>query len=111
MLVGVPPAPREIQTWQEALDLVKARSTDLRTSYDNVLIAEAQERIALAQILPQLGGGAAPIAGVGNAQLHHQYDGADRRHQPQRAAGLRRANDGPPRELRLRERSSSSRRS
>jgi multidrug efflux system outer membrane protein len=65
MLVPVPAAPREIATWQEALDLVKARSTDLRTSYDAVIIAEAQERIALAQILPQVGTAAAPLAGVG----------------------------------------------
>ena len=65
MLSPIVAAPREVKTWQEALDLVQARSTDLRTSYDNVLIAEAQERIALAQILPQLGGGAAPFAGVG----------------------------------------------
>ncbi|MGO8992235.1 MAG: TolC family protein, partial [Polyangiaceae bacterium] len=65
MLAPVSAAPRELQTWQEALDLVKARSTDLRTSYDNVLIAEAQERIALAQVLPQLGTAAAPFSAVG----------------------------------------------
>jgi len=65
MLDAVPRAPRELKTWQEALDLVRARSTDLRTSYDNVIIAEAQERIALAQILPQIGTAAAPFAGVG----------------------------------------------
>ena len=66
MLSPVPPARREVKTWQEALSLVTARSTDLRTSYDNVLVAEAQERIALAQILPQLGSAVAPVAGVGN---------------------------------------------
>ncbi len=65
MLVPVPAAPRQVRTWQEALDLVRARSTDLRTSYDNVLIAEAQERIALAQILPQVGAAAAPFTGAG----------------------------------------------
>ena len=65
MLVAVPAAPREVKTWQEALDLVKARSTDLRTSFDNVLIAEAQERIALAQILPQVGSAAAPFTAAG----------------------------------------------
>jgi outer membrane protein TolC len=52
MLVPVTAAPRQINTWQEALDLVRARSTDLRTSYDSVLIAEAQERVALAGVLP-----------------------------------------------------------
>jgi multidrug efflux system outer membrane protein len=65
MLVPVPPAPREVHTWQEALDLVKARSTDLRTSLDNVIVAEAQERIALAQILPQVGSALAPLTGAG----------------------------------------------
>jgi outer membrane protein, multidrug efflux system len=65
MLVPVAPAAREIKTWREALDLVRARSTDLRTSYDTVLIAEAQERIALAQVLPQIGTGLAPVLGEG----------------------------------------------
>jgi outer membrane protein TolC len=54
MLIPVPAARRQVATWREALDLVRARSTDLRTSFDNILIAEAQERIALAQILPSL---------------------------------------------------------
>jgi multidrug efflux system outer membrane protein len=65
MLTPVLPASRQINTWQEALDLVRARSTDLRTSYDTILIAEAQERIALAQVLPQLGSAAAPFTGAG----------------------------------------------
>jgi outer membrane protein, multidrug efflux system len=65
MLGEVPAAMREIKTWQEAIELVKARSTDLRTSYDNVIIAEAQERIALAQILPQVGSAVAPFSAVG----------------------------------------------
>jgi multidrug efflux system outer membrane protein len=65
MLVPVPAAPREIHTWREALDLIRSRSTDLKTSYDNILIAEAQERIALAQVLPQIGTAAAPFGGVG----------------------------------------------
>ena len=58
MLAPVVAAPRQIGTWQEALDLVRARSTDLRASYDTVLIAEAQERIALAQVLPGVTAGA-----------------------------------------------------
>jgi outer membrane protein TolC len=65
MLDAVPPAPREVKTWQEALDLVKARSTDLKTSYDNVIVAEAQERIALANVLPQVGTALAPFGGTG----------------------------------------------
>ena len=51
MLAPVPRAPKEIATWQEALALVRARSTDLRTSYDQVIEAEAQERLALSAIL------------------------------------------------------------
>jgi outer membrane protein TolC len=65
MLAPVNPAPRELKTWQEALDLVKARSTDLRASYDNVLVADAQERIALANLLPQVGSAVAPFGGSG----------------------------------------------
>jgi outer membrane protein TolC len=65
MLVAVPPAPRELKTWQEALDLVKARSTDLKTQYDTIIVAEANERIALAAILPQIGTGLAPVGGTG----------------------------------------------
>jgi outer membrane protein TolC len=65
MLTPTAPAPREVKTWQEALDLVKARSTDLKTSYDNIIVAEAQERIALANILPQIGTALAPFGGSG----------------------------------------------
>lgn len=51
MLAPVPPAARNIATWQEALDLLRARSTDLRTAYDEVLRAEANSRVALAGAL------------------------------------------------------------
>ena len=54
MLTPVPPAPTEVHTWREALALLRSRSTDLRTAYDEVLKAEASERIALAQVLPSL---------------------------------------------------------
>jgi outer membrane protein TolC len=54
MLVPVPAAQRSITTWEEALQLVRARSTDLRIAYDEVMRAEAQSRSALAAALPQI---------------------------------------------------------
>lgn len=64
MLAPVPPAKRIVSTWEEALSLVKSRSTDLRIAYAEVLRAEAQTRGALAAYLPQLNGTA-----VGTHQL------------------------------------------
>jgi outer membrane protein TolC len=54
MLAPVPPAPRILASWQEAMSLLRARSTDLRLALDAVLQAEAQTRIALAQYLPTI---------------------------------------------------------
>ena len=51
MLAPMPPAGRVIATWEETLDLIRNRSTDLRTSYDEVLRAEALVRTALAATL------------------------------------------------------------
>jgi outer membrane protein TolC len=59
MLAPMPPAPKNIATWQEALDLVRTRSTDLRISYLDVTRAEAQSRVALAGALFSLNGNAA----------------------------------------------------
>jgi outer membrane protein TolC len=56
MLVPVPPPPRVLASWREAISLLRARSTDLRTAVDQVLQAEAQTRIALAQYLPTING-------------------------------------------------------
>ena len=56
MLTPVPQPPRLIGSWQEAISLLRARSTDLKTSVDEVLQAEAQTRIALAQYLPTITG-------------------------------------------------------
>jgi outer membrane protein TolC len=51
------PAPKLIlSSWQEAIAYLRARSTDLRTAIDQVLQAEAQTRIALAQYLPTING-------------------------------------------------------
>ena len=51
-LAPPPPAPRALASWDEALQMVRAQSPDYRTTYDNVLRAEARTRVALAAILP-----------------------------------------------------------
>jgi multidrug efflux system outer membrane protein len=59
MLAPVPRAKVEINTWEEALKHVRARSTDLRVAAYQVQSAEAQQRVALAGALPSLNGTAA----------------------------------------------------
>jgi multidrug efflux system outer membrane protein len=54
MLTAVPPPRRLLASWQEAIMYLRARSTDLRIALDQVLQAEAQTRIALAQYLPSI---------------------------------------------------------
>jgi multidrug efflux system outer membrane protein len=54
MLTPVPPPKRVLSSWQEAIADLRARSTDLRISLDQVLQAEAQSRIALAAYLPSI---------------------------------------------------------
>ncbi len=54
MLAMPPPAPRQVASWEEALDLIRTKSPDYRASYENVVIAESQTRIALAAVLPIL---------------------------------------------------------
>ncbi len=56
MLVAVPPPKRVLTSWQEAVGLLRSRSTDLRIALDQVLQAEAATRIALAQYLPSIVG-------------------------------------------------------
>jgi outer membrane protein TolC len=56
MLTPVPPATRDIANLEEALSLVKSRSTDLRIAYLEIDRAAAQTRIALAALLPTLTG-------------------------------------------------------
>jgi len=58
MLTVVPPAARTLQSWQEAIQLIKARSLDLRIALLDVTKAEASSRIALASVLPSLNVGA-----------------------------------------------------
>jgi multidrug efflux system outer membrane protein len=54
MLGPVAAPARVLSSWQEAVSYLRARSTDLRIALDQVLQAEAQTRIALAQYLPSL---------------------------------------------------------
>src|SRR5580658_1334350 len=56
MLTPVPPPNRVLTSWQEAVSLLRARSTDLKIALDQVLQAEAATRIALAQYLPSIVG-------------------------------------------------------
>ncbi|HEY1694597.1 MAG TPA: TolC family protein [Polyangiaceae bacterium] len=69
MLAPVPAPKRVIGSWQEALGYLRQRSTDLKIAMDQVLQAEAQTRIALAQYLPSIGAGTAPAS----ASATHQF--------------------------------------
>ena len=51
-LAPPPPPPRLVRSWDEALALVRAQSPDYHSTYDGVLRAEAQARVALAALLP-----------------------------------------------------------
>ncbi|WP_240359884.1 TolC family protein, partial [Pyxidicoccus trucidator] len=52
MLTPVPPAPRLVKTWDEALTLVRERSTDLRSVEAGVQRASGRWRQALSALLP-----------------------------------------------------------
>jgi len=56
MLVPPPEAPRRIESWDEALALIRAQSPDYVSSAQSVTRAEAQKRVALAAVLPTLAG-------------------------------------------------------
>lgn len=71
MLDPLPRSEREILRWQDALELTRRRSTDLRTAYAQVDQARGQARQALAAALPSL---------MGTSQLNHHLrrgDGLD----------------------------------
>jgi outer membrane protein, multidrug efflux system len=55
-MAPVPPPKRVLSSWREAVALFLSRSTDMRTAFDEILKAEAQTRIALAQFLPSITG-------------------------------------------------------
>lgn len=52
MLTPAPPASKQVGTWEEALGLVRERSTDLRIAEANVQRAEGRWRQALGTLLP-----------------------------------------------------------
>jgi outer membrane protein TolC len=75
MLAPLPAPRRIVSSWAEAQRLLRARSTNLRTALDQVLQAEGQTLVALAQYLPSLGGcagGSSAPPGCANATYTHQ---------------------------------------
>ncbi|HEU4535887.1 MAG TPA: TolC family protein, partial [Polyangiaceae bacterium] len=54
LLQPVPPPAKLVAGWRDALSLVRTRSTDLQIALQDVERADAQARIALAQLLPTL---------------------------------------------------------
>jgi outer membrane protein, multidrug efflux system len=75
MLAPVPAAPRVVSTWVEAEQLLRMRSTNLKAAVDQVLQAEGQTIVAIAQYLPALGGcagGSSAPPGCANASFTHQ---------------------------------------
>jgi multidrug efflux system outer membrane protein len=56
MLAPVAEPEKKIATWEQAMQLLKSRSTSLQTSFDEVLRSEAQARLALSNVLPQING-------------------------------------------------------
>ena len=56
MLVAPPPAENQLNSWDEALSLIRSRSTDYRISAENIARAEAERRVALATVLPTVTG-------------------------------------------------------
>jgi outer membrane protein TolC len=75
MLLPVPPPRRVISSWPGALELLRMRSTNLKTALDQVLQSEGQMIVAFAQYLPSLGGcagGSSAPPGCANASYVHQ---------------------------------------
>ncbi|NTX07592.1 TolC family protein [Myxococcus sp. CA040A] len=56
LLTPMPPAPIQVKSWEEALEMVRQSSTDLRTALAQVESAAGQARIALAGLLPVITG-------------------------------------------------------
>jgi outer membrane protein, multidrug efflux system len=76
MLGPVRPPKRVVQSWNEAVAYLRARSTNLKIAVDQVLTAQAQTTIALAQYLPSLGGCSGSqglIYGCSNPTFTHQF--------------------------------------
>lgn len=71
MLEPVPRSDRELLRWQDALAMTRQRSTNLRTAYAQVGVAQGQARQALAGALPTL---------IANSSINHHLlrgDGLD----------------------------------
>src|SRR6202451_1153335 len=75
-MLGPVPAPRRvISSWAEAQQILRSRSTNLKTALDQVLQAEGQTLVAFAQYLPSLGGcagGSSAPPGCANGSYTHQ---------------------------------------
>ncbi|TSC27358.1 TolC family protein [Corallococcus sp. Z5C101001] len=56
LLAPVPPAPLQLQSWNEALTLLRQRSTDLQAALGQVEAAAGAWRIALSNLLPNVSG-------------------------------------------------------
>jgi outer membrane protein TolC len=56
LLAPVPPAPQQLTSWDEALTLLRQRSTDLQAALAQVEVAAGTWRIALASLLPTITG-------------------------------------------------------
>jgi outer membrane protein TolC len=54
MLASPPAPPQQVESWDDALAMLRAHSPDYMSSYESVKRAEAQSRIALAAVLPVL---------------------------------------------------------
>jgi multidrug efflux system outer membrane protein len=75
MLAPVPTPKRIVRSWAEAEQLLLERSSNLKMAVDQVINAEGQTMVALAQVLPSLGGcagGSSAPPGCGNATFTHQ---------------------------------------
>jgi outer membrane protein TolC len=75
MLGPVPQPKRVLQSWSEALAYLRGRSTNLKIAVDQVLVAEGQTTLALAQYLPSLGGCSGSqglVYGCTNPTFSHQ---------------------------------------
>ena len=74
MLGPVPSPKRTLESWDEAVGYLRGRATTLKIAIAQVLQAEAQTTVALAQYLPSLGGcsGGSSVYGCANGSYTHQ---------------------------------------